>query len=208
MQRPKIPKRKRYPVWSVKTITALAVFVLAVTAASVFLLGKRSIFYETELTLAIIAAALFLFLSVGLYHGVRVKRRDVPGVDTSGIPLKEVGDSFPDVSNVLDGIDGGDEGCLAALLALGIAILAGIALLFLLWLLLNLGIVLWVFLLAALSWVFYLALRQVFAKSRVCKGNLPASLGYALAYTLLYTGWLFALVWIAHGLLGDKLGKS
>ena len=29
--------------------------------------------------------------------------------------------------------------------------------------------------------------------------------GYALLYTALYTGWLFALVWIAHGLFGSRL---
>jgi hypothetical protein len=54
--------------------------------------------------------------------------------------------------------------------------------------------------------VFYLALRQVFARSRVCRGNLGKSVGYALLYTALYTGWLFALVWIAHGLFGPRLG--
>ena len=69
----------------------------------------------------------------------------------------------------------------------------------------NLGIMLWVFLLAALSWVFYLALRQVFAKRDVCRGNWPLSCGHALLYTVLYTGWLFALVLIAERLFGPHL---
>jgi hypothetical protein len=204
------PRRVRYPVWSVKTITALAILVIALTATSVFLIGKKTLFYETELTLAIVAAVLFVFLSVGLYRGVRVKRRDLPGVDTKGVRLGEITEHLPDAATLPDNIDAGDfgEGCLVALVGLLLAIVVGAILLVLLWLLLNLGILLWVFLIAALAWVFYLALRQIFAKSRVCKGNLGASLGYALVYTVLYTGWLFALVWAAHRLFGGRLAQA
>jgi hypothetical protein len=209
MPRPRpFPKRVRYPVWSVKTITVIAILVIALTAASVFLIGKKPLFFETELTLAIIAAVLFVFLSVGLYRGVRVKRRDVAGVDTKGVAsLGEMVEALPNPSGLPDGMDA-DEGCLGVLVGLVVAVFVGIVLLFLLWLLLNVGILLAVFLVAALSWVFYLALRQIFAKSRVCKGNLAASLGYALVYTVLYTGWLFALVWAAHRLFGGRLAQA
>jgi hypothetical protein len=111
---------------------------------------------------------------------------------------------LPDLGGFDLGIDG-DEGCLGALVGLVLAVVVGILLVFVLWILMYLGIVLWLFLLMAVAWVFYLALRQVFAKSRVCQGNLRASLGHALLYTLLYTGWLFALVFIAQGLLGPRL---
>jgi hypothetical protein len=50
----------------------------------------------------------------------------------------------------------------------------------------------------AVFWVFNRALRQVFARSRQCHGRLAPSLGYALVFTILYTGWLFALVWGVH----------
>ena len=206
----RLPKRVRYPVWSVKTITVLAILVIALTATSVFLIGKKPLFYKTELTLAIIAAVLFAFLTVGLYRGVRVKRWDLPGVDVKGVSAGEVMDYLPDAGNLADGIDPGDlgEGCLVSLVGLLLAIVVGIVLLLLLWVFLNLGILLWVFLIAALSYVFYLALRQIFAKSRVCKGNLAASLGYALLYTVLYTGWLFALVWVAHRVFGSRLEQA
>ena len=207
---PRVPRRVRYPVWSVKTITVLAILVIALTATSVFLIGKKPLFYETELTLAIVAAVLFAFLSVGLYRGVRVKRRDLPGVDAKGVRLGEITEHLPDPATIPDHIDAGDfgEGYLVSLVGLLLAIVVGAILLVLLWLLLNLGILLWVFLIAALAWVFYLALRQIFAKSRVCKGNLAASLGYALMYTVLYTGWLFALVWAAHRLFGGRLAQA
>ena len=203
----RFPKRVRYPVWSVKTITICGILVIALTATSVFLIGKKPLFFKTELTLAIIAAVLFVFLAVGLYHGVRVRRRDVPGVDVKGVRLEEFTEHLPDANNVPDALDFG-EGCLGAIVGLLLGILVGAILLVLLWLLLNLGIILAVFLVAALSWVFFLALRQTFAKSRVCKGNLAASLGYALMYTVLYTGWLFALVWAAHRLFGERLAQA
>jgi hypothetical protein len=211
MPRPRrFPKRVRYPVWSVKTITVVAILVFALTAVSVFLIGKKPLFYETELTLAIIAGVLFVFLTAGLYQGVRVKRWDLPGVDTKGVSMGDLMEGLPDAASLPDGIDPGDfgEGCLGALVGLLLAIVVGVVLLLFLWLLLNLGILLWVFLIAALSYVFYLALRQIFAKSRVCKGNLAASLGYALVYTVLYTGWLFALVWVAHRLFAGRLEQA
>ncbi len=205
--RPKFPKRVRYPVWSVKTITVTALFVTAVTAASVFLSGKRSVFVETELTLAIVAAALFVFLAVGLYRGVRVRRRDLPGTDVKGVSAENMDFSIDNM--VPDGLDlGGDEGCLVAIVGLFVAVIAAVAAVLLLWLVINLGIVLWVFLLAAVAYVFYLALRLVFARSRTCRGNLVASVGYALVYTVLYTGWLFAVVWVAGRLMARGLGRG
>ena len=64
------------------------------------------------------------------------------------------------------------------------------------WLLVNALWPLIMLIAVALFWVFNRALRQVFARSRQCKGNLAASLGYALVYTTLYTGWLMALIWL------------
>jgi hypothetical protein len=192
-------------VWSISTITTYALVVIGLTAILVYVLGKRSVFFETELTLGIIAAALFAFLTIGLYHGVRIRRRDLPSATMPEVPTPDF--ELPDLGGFDLGIDG-DEGCLAVLVGLVLAVIVGILLVFALWILLYLGIVLWVFLLMAVAWVFYLALRQVFAKSRVCKGNLRASVGYALLYTLLYTGWLFALVFIAQGLLGPRLREG
>jgi hypothetical protein len=50
----------------------------------------------------------------------------------------------------------------------------------------------WVLL--ALYWMFYRALKLVFDKTSVCRGQWMPSLGYALLYTVLYTGWLFLLL--------------
>ena len=70
-----------------------------------------------------------------------------------------------------------------------------------LWLLANIGLAVGLVLFLALSWIFCRALRQVFARSRTCRGRLGPSMGYALLYTVLYTGWLFALVHLANFML-------
>ena len=202
-----VPHRVDYHVWSMKTITLVAIAVIVVTAVSVFLLGKASLFHETELTLAIIATSLFVFLSIGLFRGVRVKAWDLPGADVKTPDFADIADGLninggADGFDVASGLDG--DGCLSAIVGFFLAVVVGIFLLFFLWMIVTLGILAWVFLLASLSWVFYLALRQVFAKSETCRGNWAKSVGYALLYTGLYTGWLFALVWVAEGLIGAK----
>src|SRR5919112_759059 len=90
----RLPRRPAYRVWSVKTITIVALVVISLTATSVALLGKRSIFRETELTLALIALALFVFLAVGLYRGVRVRKRDLPNVEVKDLSVSDVADAL------------------------------------------------------------------------------------------------------------------
>src|SRR5688500_3534760 len=88
-RRLRLPRRAKYPIWSVKTITAYALVLILLTATCVFLLGKRSIFRDTELTLAIVSAALFVFLAVGLHHGVRVRRKDLPAAQMPDMPTPD-----------------------------------------------------------------------------------------------------------------------
>src|SRR3954454_6841476 len=86
----RLPHRVNYHVWSMRTITLVALTVVVVTAISVFLLGKGSLFRETELTLGIIAAALFVFLTFGLHRGATVKRWDLPGVDQNLVSMGDM----------------------------------------------------------------------------------------------------------------------
>lgn len=200
--------KPRLRVWSIKTVTVVALIVAALSAGSIFFFGHRSIFAETELTLGAIAMALFLFLTIGLYHGVRVRRRDIPSLTFQPIAA----DRFNFDSGVPDldcPIDAAGEGCLYLLLGILFWAIAIVVILFLTWLLVNLGIWLGVVLAPALTWMFYRALRLVFAHSRQCKGKLWPSAGKACLYTILYTGWLFAAVELtrAHaiGLSGARM---
>jgi hypothetical protein len=160
----------RWPVWRARNLTLLSIFAVAATATIVLILGHRSIVTELEIALAIIAAATFTFFSAGLYQGLRLEGPEVTVDEADGRALE-----FPDVNAwIVD--DGWFIGIMLWLLAS------------ILWILTNLFAV-------GVFWVFNRALRLVFACSPSCHGRLAPSLGYALLYTCLYTGWLFALLW-------------
>ena len=178
----------RYPVWSASSIALAGGLAAVVASVSVFLLGHKSFFVETEISLAIVAVGLFVFLAVGLYRGARVS---LERLDMRPETLPEV----PDLG--LFDLVGGDDP-VSFILSIVFSIVVSILLALLAWLLLSM---LWgLLIVAALAvfWVFNRALRQVFARSRQCQGKLGPSLGYALLYTSLYTGWLFVLAWIIH----------
>jgi len=52
----------------------------------------------------------------------------------------------------------------------------------------------------AFYWLFSRALRQVFIHAGKCHGRILRSLQYALGYTILYAGWMFALLLLAKRL--------
>ncbi len=68
-------------------------------------------------------------------------------------------------------------------------------------LLILLETVFWVsifIILAMLYWVFFRALKFVFSKSKDTKGNIGISALYSLVYTVLYTGWIFGIVYLSE----------
>ncbi len=215
------PKTSRYPVWSAKAITIAAILVVASIYVLVFWLSYSSIIVEFQITLMVIAIALFAFLAIGLYKGVRLERPHVeqpvykplrsdstPSVisnkSKSRAPTSaqsSTGSSFMQfllegLGNLGGGIGGDDlAGCLTSIL-----VWIGIAILFVIILPLLAEIV-WAtifVLLLAFYWIFYKAFRLVFAKSRMCRGQLLLSIRYSLLYTVLYTGWLAVVLWIGR----------
>jgi len=175
-------------VWTASSIALAGGLAAVVASVSVFLLGHKSFFVETEISMAIVAAGLFVFLTVGLYRGARVPQES-PDMRPGLLP----GMPDPDFINLI----GGDDP-ISFVLSIVLSIVVTIVLVVLTWLVLSM---LWGLLIVASLAVFYVfnrALRQVFARSRQCQGKLGPSLGYALLYTTLYTGWLFVLAWIIH----------
>jgi hypothetical protein len=159
-----------------------------------------------EVTLAVVAAAVFIFLTVGLYSGARVRKREVVAAE-----FKPVGGfkglAGSDAGGCLDfgslSFDLGD-GCGEVIGGLVIGIVLMILLVVGLWLFLNVALIVFFLLSIAVGWVFHRALRQVFAKSRLCRGDLVNSLYYAAIYTLLYTGWLFAVLMLVERLTRNR----
>lgn len=197
-------KGKRYPVWSVRWLFVSFVIGVAVTILLVILFDRHHhIVRDMEITLALVAALLFIFMSIGLYCGARVRKSEsitsgyqfvsgpgfLKGTDASG--CLDVGDLF----------SGSSEGCGEALGGLVIGILLLILLVVGLWLFLNVAIIVMFLLSVAVGWAFHRAFRQVFARSRKCRGDLVSSLYFAAVYTFLYTGWLFLILWATDFLM-------
>jgi hypothetical protein len=213
---------RRYPIWNTRIVVLISLPVIVTITVLVFVLSNRSVIVESQITLAIISLCLFVFLTTGLYRGVRMERPGKDELDRSVQQFESRAEatgsrrsdflgllfSFgpPDLSHVslpkidLPGdVDVGDDlvGCLVTLI-LWIAVLALFAIA--LWILAQVIAALPV-IAVVLYWIFYRALRVVFAKSRACKGRLLRSMGYGLLYTLLYTGWVFALLSIGRFLI-------
>jgi hypothetical protein len=216
------PSHVRSPLLSVRAFTLVTMPVVIAIALIVFWRSTSPVIVELQITLYIVAAVLFAFLTIALYQGVRVQRSrtdrpnwrsllrrnqdeqpritadaalDVAGVAADVIGSIDVKDiDLPDLS------DGGDDlvGCiLAIVLWIGVTLVIIIVLPLLIELVWAVAFIL----IAVLYWIFYRALRVVFIQSRRCQGNWPRSLGYAGFYTLLYMGWLFVVLLIVKALM-------
>lgn len=206
---PSSPKRKPWspkkamdsPLWSVRAIVLISIPVVAITALLVFYFSASSFVTEAGITVGIISLGLFLFLAVGLYHGVRLKEQptdeepaalDVGAIDPTimALPVMDLPKLDLDIPDIGD--SGNDlVGCLVSIV---LWLVVSIVLMVLFWLLVQVLSLILPWVLLALYWVFYRALKLVFAKASVCRGQLLPSLGYAFLYTALYTGWLFLLL--------------
>ncbi len=198
--------KTRSPLWSARALVWISIPVVILTTLLVFYFSARSFLAELAIALGIIAAGLFVFLTVGLYFGAQLERptkKEPEAFDLGTVDPGVVGLPMIDLPKVdLDIPDIGDAGndlvgCLVSLVVwIGISLL--LALLF--WLLVQLLALVLPWILLALYWMFYRALKLVFDKAPQTHGQILPSVGYALLYTALYTGWLFillgALQWI------------
>jgi len=179
-----------------KSVFIVSLLVIGITILTVYLTGinyNRNLTSNLYLSLGIIATALFLFMTYGLYTGIGLidnfpkfrefKRGDIIGntAPTFDSPSLDVG----------DGIGGL---IISILLWIGMTILIIILLIFL-------EAIFWFSLfiiLTTLYWIFFRALKFVFNKSKETKGNIGISAVYSLAYTLLYVGWIFGIVFLTE----------
>jgi hypothetical protein len=181
-----------------KPVFIVSLLVIGITILTVYLTGEnynRTVTSNLYISLSIIGIALFLFMTYGLFKGIALtdnfpKFRNFKSGEfiTSSGQVPDL--DFPSI-DIGDGIGGL---IMSILLWIGMTILF-VALLFLL------DAVFWIsifIILTMLYWVFFRALRLVFSKSPRTKGAIGISAIYSLAYTVIYLGWIFGVVYLTE----------
>ncbi|MDR4950688.1 hypothetical protein REB14_00660 [Chryseobacterium sp. ES2] len=175
--------------------STLAIIVIVIL--SVWLSGKgshRSLFQNSILSTSVLAGAFFLFITLGLYFGLKLKD------NIGNILNKERIQRYADKTPKLDGFEfdppAVGDGIGGIILSILLWIVVSILLIFLSY---FFGLFFWssVLLLGAiLYWIFFRALRLVFKNSGKCKGNLLKSFGFGLFYSFLYISWMYGIIFL------------
>lgn len=198
-QNPTINSSKERLV-TAKSVFTISLIVTVLTVLSIWLFGlgrHRTIFINSILSTSILSLSFFLFLSVGLYKGIKLK--DNVGKITDKLKIK-----IPDISQGLEfsgGMSDIGEGIEGVFLGILFWLLFSVILLIFIW---FFGAIFWtmiVFFIAMLYWIFFRALRLVFKNSAKCKNDLTKSAKYGLAYTLLYIFWIYGIILATHYLV-------
>lgn len=171
--------------------------IITIVILSVWFSGKadhRSLFQNSILSTSFLADGFFLFITMGLYSGLKLKD------NVGNILNKERIQRYADKTPKLDGFDFDPP-------AIGDGI-GGIILSILLWVVFSIvliflsyffGLFFWsaVLLLGAiLYWLFFRALRLVFKNSGKCKGDLLKSFGFGFFYSFIYISWIYGIIFL------------
>ena len=191
------PKRPRRPRWSAKSSFLYALCLTGIVTALVLAIGKRSVWVELELAVGILAACFFIFLSYVLYHGIEMDESE-----RFEFAWRRADSSLLDFADFpgLDVLDAGDDGfgCLGAVLV-GILVFIVFAVLFpiLLWLGLNLFIATLAAIILPMFYLYRRSLRHILRRGRRCRRRLGRAVGFAAAYTLIGSAWIYAVLFAA-----------
>jgi hypothetical protein len=184
----------------IKGKTAFYLFALtcAIVIITIWLTGldiHRTISNNALYSLTIITLIFFSFVAYGLYRGVGLMdnfgsvKNKVTFVEPSGISGDIPTADFPIGEFASDGL----EGILIGLvLWIGIFILT-VVLVFFFETIVFAGLVIFT---GMLYWIFYRATKLIFRYSRLTKNNLKKSISIGLKYSLMYSGWIYGIIWI------------
>lgn len=186
-------KNRTYYLLGAKNVFIISMIVLVMTILGVYLFGLGShhtLFHNSLVSTTILSVAFFLFITIGLYQGTKLKDNmgkvvdSFKPVDTGGftdIPTMDVSSV-----EVGDGIEG-------VIMSILLWILFGLMLVIALWIFSNVIAIIFLSFMAMLYWIFFRALRLVFKNSDKSKGNLMESLKWGLSYTVLYNFWIYGI---------------
>ena len=184
-----------------KTLLIAFIATVIITLLLVYFTGlrsHRSIIDNSLISLSIFATCFFLFITFGLYNGLNIidnyshklqlswknAKKRLPESYTSGFT-----ENF-DAPEIDDGIG-------AIILGIIVWIIVTIAIIILLVLLQAIVWLTMILFIIAIYWVMIRGLKLIFSKSKECSDNLPKSMTYAFMYTILYVGWIYAVVYSA-----------
>ncbi|MEM9671482.1 MAG: hypothetical protein AAF992_02750 [Bacteroidota bacterium] len=182
-----------------KSLLIAFVGTILVTVVLVYLTGltsHRSVLNNSLISLTVLALAFFFFLLIGLFNGLDVLDNYSHKLQLSRrnarrrMPDSSWASSFPDVSapDVGDGLGGIIIGIILWVILSILLIVALVLLQAVVWVTIVLIVI-------AIYWVFIRGLKLIFSKSPQCEGNFPKSPAYASGYTVLYVGWIYAVIY-------------
>ncbi|MCJ7932050.1 MAG: hypothetical protein MUW56_00025 [Chryseobacterium sp.] len=174
--------------------------IIILVILSVWISGKeahRSLFQNSVLSTSVLAGAFFMFISSGLYYGMKLKD------DIGYILDKERLKSFSDRTSGWGDFDfdppSSGDGIGEVIISIILWIVFSVVLVFLVY---FFGLFFWtavLFFVSMLYWIFFRALRYVFKNSKNCKGNLLKSLRFGFFYSFLYISWIYGIIfWINY----------
>jgi hypothetical protein len=190
------------PIIKGTTSFYLAILVIIIVTITTWLSGyeiHRTILDNAVYSISILTLVFFLFLSISLYIGVGFED-DYPKKSEIQ-PQRGIGDVFssadgsPRIDFPLgDFVSEGIEGIIIGILMwLGIMLLTILFMVFFEYIFLATLLAF----MGSLYWIFFRATRMVFRYVRWTKNNFKRSAWVGFKYSLLYTGWICAILWIS-----------
>jgi hypothetical protein len=192
----KIPNRRRFI--NTRGLFPISLIVIVLTILSVWFygIGKHQTVIENSLiSTSILSISFFLFISISLYNGTKLK--DNIGKITDRFDTKKIEYLKEITPENADGFDVG-EGFGGIIISIILWIFATLVISYLFFLL---GAIVWLsvlIFLAMLYWIFFRALRLIFKKSTECNGNVEKSVCYGIAYTMLYNFWIYGIIFLTE----------
>lgn len=190
-------KQRTYQLIESRAVFKISLLVALLTIVSVYFwgLGQHRTFFENSIiSTTILSVAFFLFVTIGLYRGVKLKdnlgkitRDNISISDTLDLtPTSHHGHSAGFDLDLGDGIEG-------IILGIFLWILWAILVAVTLWIFSSILLIVIATFAAMLYWIFFRALRLVFKNSNKSKGDLMESIKYGLTYTFLYNFWIYGI---------------
>jgi hypothetical protein len=190
---------KKRTILNTKNIFLISIIVIISTVLCVWIYGigeHQTVIENSFISTSILSITFFLFITIGLYKGVKLK--DNLGKITDQFDLKKI-QHLKDI-NLSESADISDvvEGTAGIILSVILWIIATVVLGYLFFIF---GAIIWITILtfmAMLYWLFFRALRLIFKNVSKCNGDLQKSLFYGISYTILYNFWIYGIILIAN----------